>query len=890
MLHEYNPLCTDVLSDEEAQSRGSVDQLPLIIDAEQPISYSSPEGHTESFNPEKRSLKSKSSSDSLGPYTPRDGSLDNADRRYVYIPKEGIEIPLTYDEPRIPPPIAQRDHESKDKDSLRRRKEKPVLDTSTLKKQGVDEKEVPLTTRREPSPYSYVANSGKSTFSGDYLLSPDNVTPKTPFVNSPRSAGNLNSHVSDGLKPRGIQDRAFSNSSTSRVERPNFDRHVSAMAYSEEHTASSSSQSSQRRYYSSSDESDSASDDSRRRSRRNRGRQQSFVRSSRPTQTPAPWGGASLKSEKRTSASFQRPASPISQPATNPAFGKTFPPRLPASHESTTPTRSFTVDGASSNKPPVLPRRPTLSQTSPLPSPLPDNKRDSEYAGAGPRSRPNSRPVSPISHPLHHPHSAGLAPPNNSSSETRYPSNTPRSRQASPLPSPNLEHTFNLSSSAFNNQALPTNRAHKASTNPPDLPLRPGSRNPSAPYPVPVPSSTRPVVFDNARRTVSSMDSQSPMRINTHSMRRVSDFPTSPQLNSSASRPPTALPSRSVRKPLVLPPCPRPDYTRGYNDWHTLVGSDDFDICPTCFEAVIDAGYRHHFKTAPTRPYGYETRCDFGAAWVRMAWLLTLKENLPHVNLLYTLTNIITHEPRCPGKKGAVRTWYRLYDPETNREVSNFDICPACVASVECIFPALRGVFIPTLMANPSQKRICDLQSDSSRFAKYTDLLEEISNQAMQYRRPPNMYRFVLLARQMASLRECTRDDMVIGQAWHIIPHLPEFSVCEECFEHAVRPHINEGSPIAGQFNRSLQLLSPVPEGEGVSCQLYSRRMREMFGDMCRRNDFQGLRAAVMQRWRVERDLQRKVRDLRSGGGDIGEEMEMLVEEWMRWEYSVGGT
>jgi hypothetical protein len=56
------------------------------------------------------------------------------------------------------------------------------------------------------------------------------------------------------------------------------------------------------------------------------------------------------------------------------------------------------------------------------------------------------------------------------------------------------------------------------------------------------------------------------------------------------------------------------------------------------------------------------------------------------------------------------------------------------------------------------------------------------------------MRRFADHARKMASTRECSMDDMVLGQAWHIMPRLPQFTVCEECYDEVVWPLIDAGS------------------------------------------------------------------------------------------------
>jgi len=268
-----------------------------------------------------------------------------------------------------------------------------------------------------------------------------------------------------------------------------------------------------------------------------------------------------------------------------------------------------------------------------------------------------------------------------------------------------------------------------------------------------------------------------------------------------------------------------------------------------------------------------------------MAWLLVLQNRATHDDVVHRVIETKAREGNCPGKSGAVRIWHRIYDPETQRQVSGFDICPHCVRNIETIFPNLKGVFYPAQLSNPQQKRTCDLSHESRRFAQYVDMLEEISKQAEQYRRPPNMLRFVHLARKMAEVRECTRDDMIVGQPWHFIPQLPDFTVCEECYHAVVWPEVVAGSELASSFQRTLQLLPPTMGP--ASCQLYSPRMRNVFLDACRRSDFVGLRASVSQRVRVERDLQARLAVITRSGADgpeMAEEVARLVEQWKRWE------
>lgn len=237
-----------------------------------------------------------------------------------------------------------------------------------------------------------------------------------------------------------------------------------------------------------------------------------------------------------------------------------------------------------------------------------------------------------------------------------------------------------------------------------------------------------------------------------------------------------------------------------------------------------------------------------------------------------------TAEDPCPGKMGAIRLWYSLPDPDTGKPISNFDVCPYCVKATECIFPSLRGVFRHDHKQTPMKQRACDLRCDSRRFAAYIDRLESIAHKADVERRPPGLHRFAHFAREMAMTRECSKDVMVLGQAWHIMPQLPQFTVCEDCYNDIVWPEIDAGSPLAAKFNRSMQIMGLG----GVSCQLYSPRMRHVFKDAVRSNDLAYLQQYAVKRNNVERSLQARHAQARAYGDS--EEIARVVQEWKKWE------
>ena len=98
-----------------------------------------------------------------------------------------------------------------------------------------------------------------------------------------------------------------------------------------------------------------------------------------------------------------------------------------------------------------------------------------------------------------------------------------------------------------------------------------------------------------------------------------------------------------------------------------------------------------------------------------------------------------------------------------------------------------------------------------------------------------------------------------------------------------VWPGIKANLPIATEFGRKAKPVAP--DHVGVSCQLYSARMRRVFGEACQRGDMALLRGAALRRYDVEREMQaRHVDVMRWPAEERNREVTRLAEEWRRWE------
>ena len=870
LSREYNPVWLDK-DLEEAQSRGTIDQQPIIVDVAVPASRKlarSPEDLNDT--------DSDTSSESSGHSTPPATASGNCDQRYVYIPKEGIEIPLTYDEAREPkytgsPPKAKMAEHG------RGRREIPRLETSV---KAEDSLQTDIPSRdRAPSPYAFVPKpkNGEAKFKGPNLLSPELISPSVGLPgtqNQERSGAPASSR-------RGPLERA------QRQRRPQIARHVSAAAYPGEPRSPLSAGIKLNSYYSTSDESDD-------------NRQKSSTAHTTPLSGPlspelarkisVPLNDDSARVRDKRASTELRPASPSrrSKSAIDDQATPSQHPTVPFGAGLQTANillQSVQHGGSRRASPRPSPAgSPAGSPThSPFASPpgTPPSERI-HRAEAGARARNASYKQTPPS-PLT---PASLQSPQTpsfifSNSEHERPAQryAPRSRKTSPLPSPAPTASFgpqiDVRGPSPANYQNPNSPGIEGS-------LYNSSRHISLTPFDSQPSSLKPPTLGQRRRASSSADTRPQFANNLAPL----ELPQAPRSSSQSRRP--TMPGRAVSvgaRPYVLPPCPRPNPVAGYDDWYTLAGGPSmFSVCPSCRDAMFAAGFERHFepkfrKTAELN----KVKCDFSIPWLRMAYTEILKKPRGSIDLVYALADIAVHTPPCTGKEEGVREWYRLTDPEDGKSVHDFQVCSRCVRSLEILHPSLSSVFHKARGHHRNQERACSLRSDSKRFNGYLNLLKDAAQQAEEYRRPPNMFRFISLAHRIAGIPECSRDDMLRGQEWYIIPHLPEFTVCEDCYDEVVWPAIKSDTAVAIDFKRHPKAVAPPHVG--VSCQLYSPRMRKVFQDACQRDDMQLLKSTALQRFHIEKDLQaRNLEAQRWPKEDSAREVARLVEEWKRWE------
>ena len=584
---------------------------------------------------------------------------------------------------------------------------------------------------------------------------------------------------------------------------------------------------------------------------------------------PSPGQGHSRHSSGRDSATHSPQTSSQYPPS---------PPRSPrANHDKSRESREFTPSSKAAS---ILASREGSHDTSPhgspqTPNPLPstDSGWTSAFASnAARRSHPSSRLAS-----------------------STLPDQSPK--PATVLPYPVDDNVPQLMPEERDHQFFPEQSSFlEAPTGPP----RPLSRSATPKGKATTASKSRPSL---------------PLR---HSL--AEGLPTSsesPRTSRHASSSTTATRNAAARTTAIansgpLPPCPRRDYMSGYDDWYTLDDCPGFDICPDCLETVFaNTIHRVYFRRAPRRAPSAQVKCDFGDPWMRLAWLLTLQRQQPTLNLLKALTNqILTNEQPCPDQKEGIRNWYTIRD-ESGRYIRNFTVCAYDVRRIELLLPAVRGLFVPLPIrtsysySTDDIKRTCALRTtNNNRFAVYLDSLILVHEIATSSHRPIDPTPFITLVQDKLSLRECNRDDMLSRGTWHFIPTLPSLTVCPDCYHDVIEPAAYADADIAMRFNHT-PCLVPHEGRLGMSCQLYSQRMRRVWAHALETNDLKYLTRKAKERKEVEEALQDRVsevrrkakrlrqseglltmgaRELEEAEARLQRELDETVEEWSLWE------
>lgn len=336
---------------------------------------------------------------------------------------------------------------------------------------------------------------------------------------------------------------------------------------------------------------------------------------------------------------------------------------------------------------------------------------------------------------------------------------------------------------------------------------------------------------------------------------------------------------------LALRPCPRSHPVAGYQDWYTISGLEHMNICPSCMSQIGNSRFRDYFVPNISNARA-RIQCSFSEVWTRLAWIQTIKKGHENLELLYEITR--PTGLTCPGRRLSTQVWHRIIDHETGLNIPKFAACSACVRNLRLLMPPLQQTFRRQTVL---QEKICDLAVDSPRFVQYVDLLDAAANQCeyRQYEYPDNT-KFIDYFQRKCNLRDCRRERPILG-TWHYIAGLPEFTVCEDCYDDVVRPLAAAQKPLARRLASPPRLVpgSGPNRCREASCQLYSHRMRAKFRDAVLDNDYRMLETATLKRFDAEQRYRDREEELFlipevDRGYHWEEEWRHNLEQWRLYE------
>lgn len=323
----------------------------------------------------------------------------------------------------------------------------------------------------------------------------------------------------------------------------------------------------------------------------------------------------------------------------------------------------------------------------------------------------------------------------------------------------------------------------------------------------------------------------------------------------------------------------------GYGGWYTIIGMTHLDICRSCIQQIGGSRFRNLFIPSVAKPADAKVRCSLSQPWARLAWVQTMILRLNHLDLLYLVTRPQPGQKPCSGRVPSVQSWHRVSEPDTGRTLPDFNACSSCFRNLQILMPKLRDEFRSGPLVH---ERVCDLRADSPRFIRYLDLLDTAVTRSLRHPRGHvDLRDFIRYAKRKSTIYDCARDHLAMGP-WHYMPELPEFTICEDCYDDVVWPVGHYA--VANRVSSTVQLVpgtDPARGGRQATCQLYSPRMRARFQEAVERGDITYLKAAVLRRYQAEtRFRERKMYLLEdvARGYDCDAELRRNADEWKQNE------
>lgn len=281
-----------------------------------------------------------------------------------------------------------------------------------------------------------------------------------------------------------------------------------------------------------------------------------------------------------------------------------------------------------------------------------------------------------------------------------------------------------------------------------------------------------------------------------------------------------------------VPPCPgsakvKSEKRKWYIPKRPIPG---LAVCEACYCDNVIPHFEDKFTEAVTAPQ-QTLMCGMAALAVKMPWDSAVQKGSFEIwwEAVYARMTL----PQC-SEKGftdqVAREWYRLRHLHENLE--GFKCCRSCYNSILRpldLAPHFELIRFP--LQNSTPTRTCSLAPDSPRYEAYMKKLKEASDRKLF-----DIFLSYVIPR--AKIPPCRPKSFLARMKWY---GTDEFVVCEECYFEYVRD-----SPLNNQLTVRARY-SPEPQ----ACDLYSPRMKHIWGEACAKRDIKYFARAAIERGEI---------------------------------------
>ncbi|KAH3132463.1 hypothetical protein KXW80_004379 [Aspergillus fumigatus] len=284
---------------------------------------------------------------------------------------------------------------------------------------------------------------------------------------------------------------------------------------------------------------------------------------------------------------------------------------------------------------------------------------------------------------------------------------------------------------------------------------------------------------------------------------------------------------RLFRRRMEYPSClETKNLLAGSTYWYACKAVPDLVVCTACYLDHFVLDYASSWELHPLTPEQQQQRFECGMqtlqnyAALGVCKQIGIAANTDEYDGFETLARMILESPPCNAEDMRNATWYAPKDCT----VDVYAICRRCLLG----FMAPPG-FAREFKEVESRRGgnwLCDLHPTTPRFRKYL----------AKYAAAVKLEDFSIFSKYVVEWTpypECPRNEACTNRKWY---GEGRFTACELCYKEAM-----EGASLASRLDCAL-----VPNE--ARCQMYSRRMRNLWRQACENNDLDSFLALANER------------------------------------------